>query len=261
MNIDTSDYYPKSHLDDEAEISSPLTPSVGIEEEFKSDDTPEFKEPIEEEEPEKEQNRHPAITMCANIISWIFVPMLMPVYGIMLAFGLTLLTFTGLGVKLTFTAITAAFNLLIPAIIILMLKRLGIIKDIGLNAREERIIPFLVSVICLIGTAIFMSYKAAPEWLVMFFFGGAAAGIVESIVNRWWKISVHAAGIAGIVALLIYIITFLYTTPISITWLMIALGVAGLLGASRIWLGRHTLWQVMAGYVVGFCSVFFIMMI
>ena len=36
---------------------------------------------------------------------------------------------------------------------------------------------------------------------------------------------------------------------------------SGLLGSARIWLGRHTVWQVVAGYAVGFCSVFFLMMV
>lgn len=49
--------------------------------------------------------------------------------------------------------------------------------------------------------------------------------------------------------------------PATEVWLLISVGLAGLLGSARIWLGRHTLGQVLAGYVVGFCSVFFMMMI
>ena len=258
MNIDKSDYYPQSNLDDdfEEEIlvisdipeaqpgppAAPEPPRFNGGKEF-HDDTP----------------AESSVTIASNLLSWILVPMLMPVYGIILGFGLTILTYTAFGVKLAFTAITFGFNVMVPGIIVVLLKKFGYIKDIGLNNREERFVPFIICIVCLIGTALFMSYKGAPQWLVMFFMGGAAAGIVEVIINRWWKISVHSAGIAGIVAMILHLMIYDYTVPSALLWLMISISCAGLLGAARIWLGRHTLWQVMAGYAVGFCAVFFIM--
>ncbi len=38
-------------------------------------------------------------------------------------------------------------------------------------------------------------------------------------------------------------------------WIVGAIITAGLLGSARIWLGRHTLMQVLAGSAVGFLSV------
>ena len=98
-------------------------------------------------------------------------------------------------------------------------------------------------------------------WLTMFFAGGAVAGIVELIVNHWWKISVHAAGVAGIVALLVRIMHDGYPAPSIFIWLCISIIVAGAVGMCRVWLGRHTVWQVLAGYTVGFCGVFFMTLI
>lgn len=184
----------------------------------------------------------------------------MPVYGVMLAFGLSILSFTDFGVRLSFTAVVTAINVAVPAVLVLLLKRVGLVDDIGLNGQKERFIPYVVSIICLVGTALFMHFKLAPQWLVMFLFGGAAAGIVEVVVNRWWKISVHAAGIAGVVAMLLRMTeSGEYMSPAIQTWLIVALAVAGLLGSARIWLGRHTLMQVLAGYAVGFCGVYFMM--
>ena len=253
MNLDTSGYYPKSHLDDETPQEEAA--EIVIVEENLTPGSPQdsFDEGGLPEEA-------PVVTGIAHFLSWVLVPMFMPVYGIMLAFGLTILAFTGFGTRLAFTAITAAFNVAVPAIIVIILKKAGLISDIGLNDRKERFIPYLVCIVCLIGTAIFIHYKGAPLWLVMFFMGGAAAGIVEVVVNRWWKISVHAAGIAGIVALILHLMQFEYVLPYAQTWLLISVGAAGLLGSARIWLGRHTLWQVMAGYAVGFCSVYFLML-
>lgn len=38
-------------------------------------------------------------------------------------------------------------------------------------------------------------------------------------------------------------------------WIAASIIMAGLLGSARVWLGRHTLLQVLAGTAVGFLSV------
>lgn len=246
MKLDTSSYYPKSPLDDpEPEKPEKSEPSEPSEPSGPSG-------PSESSEPER------GITLFANILSWALVPLLMPVYGTLLAFGLSLLAFTPAATRLAFIAIVVAFNVAAPGLVIALLKKLGFISDIGLNGREERLIPYIVCILALVGTALFMHHKGAPQWLVMFYYGGAAAGLVELVVNRWWKISVHAAGAAGIVALLTRMLSLDYVASGIFTWLVIAVALAGLLGSARIWLGRHTLAQVLAGYAVGFCGVYFL---
>ena len=75
------------------------------------------------------------------------------------------------------------------------------------------------------------------------------------LINFRWKISAHAAGVAGVVALLIRIIRDGLPQDGAFLWLLIAIGLSGILGTARVWLGRHTAWQVIAGYAVGFLSV------
>lgn len=266
MKLDTSSYYPKSPLDDDpdmpaAESERQAEPVMAEPEpqESAADATPaEAATPGPDLPPTEVES---AVTSASHVLSWVLVPLLMPVYGVMLAFGLSILSFTGFGTRVAFTAIVAAFNVAIPAVLVLLLKKLGFVKDVGLNEQKERFLPYVICILCLMGTALFMAYKRAPEWLTMFFLGGALAGIVEVIINRWWKISVHAAGIAGIVALLIHMMLGEYAAPATQVWLLISVGLAGLLGSARIWLGRHTLGQVLAGYAVGFSGVFFMMML
>ena len=100
-----------------------------------------------------------------------------------------------------------------------------------------------------------------PMWVVMFYAGGALAGLIEAIINNWWKISAHGAGVAGLVALLVRMSHTPMVNPDVLTWLIVAVACAGLTGSARLWLGRHTLGQVLAGYAVGFCSVYFLTMI
>lgn len=279
MKIDTSSYYPKSPLDDDPEFADTSNNEETISVDSVNDTcdiiAPEPSAVSEIKQREDititaEEERHPNKFVSllnefadevSHILSMALVPLLMPVYGTLLAFNLTVLSYTPSNVKLVFVLIVALINVLVPAVVILVLKSMGLVKDVGLNDRKERFIPYGISVICLIVTALFFSYKGSPEWLVMFFVGGAVAGIIEMIVNIWWKISVHSAGIAGLTALMVYSYTCLFCLPETQTWLLLVIGLTGLLGSARIWLGRHTLAQVLAGYAVGFSSIFLTMLL
>lgn len=197
----------------------------------------------------------------SNVLSWVLVPLLMPVYGLILAFGLSILDVAPFRMRLLFTLIIFGIDVVIPMLLILLLKKMGIVSDVGLNGRKERLIPYLIMIVCYMGSAWFLAAKGAPMWLAMFFAGGAAAGLVNVIVNFRWKISAHAAGIAGVVALLIRIESTGSPEPQLMFWLILTVALAGLMGSARVWLGRHTVLQVLAGYAVGFCSVLFLTMI
>lgn len=268
--IDTSSYYPEVNGPD----GNPSEDSLnGLHTSlFGGDKKPE--EPSEPEEPSKtpppfkpereekgESLPEKIITLLANFLSWALVPLLMPVYGIIFVFGLSVLDVVPHRLRLAFTLIVAGINFVIPVLLFLLLKFLGVVKDVGLNGREERSVPYMITALCMGGTAWFMASRGAPLWLCMFFTGGGVAALVNLLVNFKWKISAHAAGMAGIIALLIRLEKDVAVEPRLFVWLLIVIGATGLLGSARIWLGRHTVWQVLAGYAVGFCSVFFLMSI
>lgn len=210
---------------------------------------------------DEESGTERAVTVFSNVLSWVLVPLLMPVYGLILAFGLSILDVAPMGMRIYFTLIVAGIDVVIPMLIIVLLKKLGYVGDLGLNGRKERPIPYVIITVCYLATAWFMASKGAPAWLSFFFAGGALASLVNLVINFWWKISAHAAGIAGIVALLIRIQKDGSPEPELFFWLILSLVLTGLLGSARVWLRRHTVWQVLAGYAVGFCSVFFLTMI
>ncbi len=206
-------------------------------------------------QPEDHNSLERFITKCSNFLSWIFVPLLMPVYGIMLIFSLSFLSYAPFHTKLVFTLIVLAANFVVPMLLILLLKKMNVISDIGLNGRRERLIPYIITIVCLAMTGLFLYLKMAPLWVSMFYFGGALAGLINLFVNFKWKISAHAAGIAGIVAMLIQVIKEGPSSEGMVWWIVAAIITAGLLGSARIWLGRHTLMQVLAGSAVGFLCV------
>jgi hypothetical protein len=272
MKLDTSSYYPASPLDDDPEeeiiVEVEETPVPEKNENSQEEENEKVEKPDEDTGYESEPDRSCPPTTgeriadgFATFLSWVMVPLLMPVYGVLLAFNVSILGFTPMSVKTVFTLVTVAFTVAVPALLVLLLKRMGLVHDVGLNGRKERLIPYIISIVCLVGTGWFMWYKGAPMWLVMFFGGGAVAGLVNLLVNFKWKISAHAAGVAGVVALLIRIIRVGFPQEGAFIWLLVSIALSGLLGTTRVWLGRHTVWQVLAGYAVGFLSVFFMTMI
>lgn len=233
-------------------------------EDITKDDKPSQTPETEQQEKTEYEDTTPtekAVTLCSNLLSWIFVPLLMPVYGILLIFNLSILSLASFQTKLFFTLVVLGVNFVFPMAMVLVLKKLGLIEDVGLNGRRERLIPYIITIVCLGGTAWFLYYKGAPLWVAMFFAGGALAAVINMIVNFRWKISAHAAGIAGIVAMLIQITKEGFPMPGMTWWIVGSILLAGLLCSARVWLGRHTLPQVLAGSAVGFLCVWSLSML
>lgn len=197
----------------------------------------------------------------SHILSWVLLPLLMPVFGILFIFRLSIMDVIPAGLQTAVTFVIAGINFVAPMLLILLLKLLGVVQDVGLNGRKERLIPYIITALCYGGSAWFVASRGAPIWVTMFFCGGVVASLMNLLINLKWKISAHAAAISGIIALLIRLQRDVAVEPQLFVWLLITVGCAGMLGTARIWLNRHTVWQVLAGYVVGFCSVFFIMYI
>ncbi|MCH5239742.1 MAG: phosphatase PAP2 family protein [Muribaculaceae bacterium] len=277
MPIDTSSYYP--------EVPDPRDEREGGNTEKRSDSLNGMREslfgptikPVEEvviieeinqplppplptgEEPVNGFERF--IDTFSHVISWVLIPLVMPVAGILFIFRLSILDVLPANLQTAVTFVIAGINLFAPLLLIFLLKVMGVIEDPGLNGRKERTIPYIITALCYGASAWFMASRGAPVWAAMFFCGGALASLINMAINFKWKISAHAAAIAGLVALLIRLQRDIAVEPALFVWLLITVGAAGLLGSARIWLGRHTVWQVLAGYLVGFCSVFFLMYI
>lgn len=270
MPIDTSSYYPEVKGPGGQGEESGLnryresifdTPQKKLEDGDNGNlNTPEDNN-LEEKSVEPSSGLDRVIDAVSHFLSWAFVPLLMPVYGTIFIFKLSVLDVVPAGMQTAVVFVIAGINFAAPMLLIILLKLLGVVQDVGLNGRKERSVPYMITALCYGASAWFMASRGAPVWACMFFCGGVVASFLNLLINYKWKISAHAAAIAGIIALLIRLQRDVAAEPQLFVWLLITVFMAGLLGSARIWLGRHTVWQVMAGYAVGFCSVFFMMYI
>ena len=83
----------------------------------------------------------------AHVISTVFQPLLMPTYGVVLLF---VYTYFGVIYTRQFWLIISPivlFSFVIPAILIFMLFRMGVISDLSLTKRRERFFPYLITLL------------------------------------------------------------------------------------------------------------------
>lgn len=192
----------------------------------------------------------------AHIFSRLFSPLLVSSYGTFLAMWFSLLVYLPLSIRWMAVLATFIITGVFPMLVIGLLFYMRRISDLGVNERNDRLIPYIVAVLCYAGCAVYFFRTNAPVWFALFFAGAGLAILVSTVVNLWWKISGHGAAMGGIVAVLFRIVAeggyVADLTPV----ISIVILLAGIVGTSRILLGRHTLMQVLTGFANGFVCVY-----
>jgi membrane-associated phospholipid phosphatase len=138
--------------------------------------------------------------------------------------------------------ISVFFACILPTIaIIIFFKKKDIHRD--LLKKEDRKIPLIIAIISYFLGTIALFIMQAPPISTALMFCYFSNTIIVMAITRYWKISIHSMGISGPTTGLIFAFG-----PIG--------AILGLLGPlvmwSRIYLNRHTLSQVLAGFIFGF---------
>ncbi|MEA4985402.1 hypothetical protein SDC9_79247 [bioreactor metagenome] len=190
-----------------------------------------------------------------KVISFVFQPLLMPTFGIiMLLFTNLALFYTDIW-KWFALGGTFLFTAILPATPILMMMRKGQIRDLYISKREQRTFPYLFSLLAYIFWTIFMwRVLQVPFFIVAMGVGSVLSIIIITLVNMKWKISAHLSGIGGLTG---GVFAYCYVMAVNPVWLMILmLVISALTALSRIELKAHTPTQTLAGFTVGFLMVF-----
>ena len=125
-----------------------------------------------------------------------------------------------------------------PAVVLVYEKRKGLISDWFIAKREERYHVELAWVFGSLLLTLAGYFTSAPKGLLAIFLIYFVLGSVFTLINHWWKISVHAAMITLFVLVLI-----LFESPLF----LLASSLIFLVDYSRLYLQRHTLTQLSVG--------------
>lgn len=197
----------------------------------------------------------------ARLFSTVLNPLLMPTYAAFLALWTSVLCYIATGTRFAVIIVILGITCILPMAFIAVLHNFKFISDKRLLSRRERWLPYVFSVVCYISAAFYLDHVHAPMWFILFMVGSALTYITSTIINFWWKISAHMAGIASLLAFMICIHDF-GLGAFNLFYIICALIIlCGCLGSSRIFLDRHSFWQVAAGFANGFLWIYLLMMI
>jgi hypothetical protein len=187
----------------------------------------------------------------AKIISIVFHPLMMPVYGMAIIFSApTLLGYLPFNVKKLLLLIMLVNNILLPLSFLPFFIHRNIITSWAITERKERNIPLIITTILYCITSFIIFRLPIPLFLKSFIFASAFLSFMITLINLWWKISLHSVG-AGALIGLVLMLSLKMLTPLD--WYLISVIIAGgLILSSRLKLNLHSPQQVWVGLFAGF---------
>lgn len=208
---------------------------------------------------------HPLL---ARLISFLGHPLLVLTYALLLfiavnpyAFGARSLSDTR-AVLLLASVFSTTF--LIPGFGVALMKPLGLIRSLEMRDKQERIGPYIITgVFYLWLFKNLVSGGQAPMLYTECVLGAAIGLFFAFFINIFTKISAHATGMGGLVAMTWLAARAWTGAPLSLGTLDLSLNAAlalvaaaaGLVGTARLALGAHTPADLWRGYAAGALAV------
>lgn len=208
----------------------------------------------------------------AYVVSLIFHPLLIVTYITVLlllinpyAFGVPSIADRG---EMLLAVFFSSF--FIPALAVVLLRLVGFIDSLELKDKQDRIGPYVITSIFYLW--LFINLKNGeniPPIFVSFLLGTVIGLFLAFFINIFSKISAHAVGMGGLIAMVIITMVLFNYGPMQVrapwlglleveltTILMISILATGMVGTSRLILKAHTLQDLYGGFLIGFMAQF-----
>lgn len=143
---------------------------------------------------------------------------------------------------------------LFPLSSMVLLRRAGLISSLEMPHREERIPPFVMTLIYYAMTYYLLQRSGLDITLLSLFAGAFLALLLTTLITLRWKISVHMVGIGGLVGTVAGLAD-IHGVPV-LHWLAGTVLLAGALGTARLLTNSHGHAQVYAGGALGFACTY-----
>ena len=194
------------------------------------------------------------VVFFAHFFSYVFHPLFIPLYVIAFLVFVHPSYFAGFTAadKYRLLLSTGLNTVLFPAFAVLLMKGLGFIKSIFLRTQQDRIGPYLSSMIFYFWTA-WVFFKTDPQLALIlpsFMTGVFLTTVIGLLSNIYFKISMHAMGMGGATGLFLIIVMY---NSMLMTWpLGIAVLLTGIVCTSRLIVSDHTPKEIYLGLFFGF---------
>jgi hypothetical protein len=192
----------------------------------------------------------------AQILSYIAHPSIMPILG---TFFILRFYHYALPSKLQnqILLLVVLGTYILPLIASTILYRMGYISSLLMKKPSDRKLPFMLGTVFFYFTAQLLKGVEIIPVLYIFILSASITIFTQLLFLKQLKISAHAAGISGLITIVIYFSAH----GILISPHFIALGIllAAIVGWSRLKLQAHTLTEVVAGYIAGSAPLAFLL--
>jgi len=199
----------------------------------------------------------------AQVASWVFLPLLMPMYALLIVFYVPsnqdylfnedCMFFMFPKNKLIVIFYYAVFSVLMPGISYGIMRMSGMISTIEMDDKTERKMPIIIMMAYCTVLYIFLiklfSQSHAPKYVFALALSGIIVSVVHFLLNMWKKVSIHAGG-AGIA--FGFILAYILNHAEYQIWIIIAAIIAsGIVMTARLYLKKHDMTEVVIGWFLG----------
>ena len=204
----------------------------------------------------------------SHIISWVFMPLFIPIYCLVLTFFT--ISFEDFVInqnslwslpnpmKWAVLNLYVIFTVIAPCVSILILRNRKMISSIQLNDRTQRFFPILLLVFYTTALYLLFILKAGDALIPTFIYSlplsVALVSLTLFLVNFKFKVSLHAAG-GGI--LFGYILAYCMKQQYFEFWIiLLSVIITGVTISARLYLKKHTMEEVIHGWLIAFIITF-----
>jgi hypothetical protein len=196
----------------------------------------------------------------AKIFSVVFHPLLMFVYGLAIIFSApTLFGYLPVEIKKLMFLIILVNNVFLPVSLLPFFMHRGIISSWTVNERKERTIPLILTTLLYGVTSYIIFRYQIPLFLKSYIFSSFFLSLIVTVINLWWKISLHSVGAGALLG--IVLILSLRTHTSLVEYLILVIITGGLVLSSRLKLNYHNPQQVWLGFLTGFVGLVLFMIL
>ncbi len=187
----------------------------------------------------------------ARVISWLFHPLMMPLYILLLLLNhpgfmpLPLVFYY----KMALIGVVVLTTMLFPLFFTWMLCRLGIISSIFMNTKEDRIFPILAISVFYYITYFLLRGIHISTIFSYYMLGATLLAILSLIITFSRKISLHTIAIGSCTGLFLGL--SLNFGINLMTEIYVSILLAGIVGFARLKANSHQPAEIYSGFVMG----------
>ena len=190
----------------------------------------------------------------AKVISVLFHPLLVPTYALLLFINLNthFVLAMPMQVRYLMTLLVFLTTFMLPALILLILRKFDVVKSMEMPERQERALPLIIVSAFFYLTYYLLKQMEQNSIITLFMIGATMLILLCLIINYFTKISLHATSWGGFLGVLM---GYSLNARVDVMlWLYAIILITGMVATARLILKAHTPAQVYGGFLLGSIS-------